>query len=101
MINYVTLLGVLTILLFYILVTFMMVPCMRKMLKLVLYILVFVGLIFPSFKGIGNLEMNLETYAIVLAGVEVFEMLFKFRIEELQRKGKNISKKSKKIYESM
>ena len=66
----------------YIFVTFFMVPKMRKLLKIMLYVLVFIGLLFPVFEGIGNLKINLETYAIILAGIEAFEMIFKYIIED-------------------
>jgi hypothetical protein len=101
MINITTLISLLIIFVTYMFVTFAMVPRMRKVLKIWLYILVFIGLIFPEFKQIGNLKLNLETYAIVLAGIEAFEMVFKYIVEEQQRKGKFISKRIKRIYENI
>jgi hypothetical protein len=101
MINITTLISLLIIFVAYMFVTFAMVPRMRKVIKIWLYILVFIGLIFPEFKQIGNLKLNLETYAIVLTGIEAFEMVFKYIVEEQQRKGKFISKRIKRIYENI
>lgn len=101
MIAITTLVLIMIIFAVYIFTTFAMVPKARKLLKIMLYVLVFIGLLFPSFKGVGNLQINLETYAIVLAGIEVFEMVFKYVVEDKQNKGKSISKKVKRIYESM
>lgn len=101
MINITTLILIMFVFTVYILVTFTMVPKIRKLLKIWLYILVFIALIFPEFKGIGNLKLNIEIYAIVLAGIEVFEMILKYIVDDKQTKGKSISKKIKEIYESM
>lgn len=101
MINIATLISVLLILAVYIFVVFLMIPKMRKFTKLWLYILVFIGLIFPDFNSIGEIKLNLETYAIVLAGIEAFEMFFKYIVEERQRCGKSISEKIKRIYDNM
>ena len=101
MINSTTLISIIMIFAVYILVIFAMTPNMRKIMKIMLYILVFIGLLFPEFKGIGELKLNLETYAIVLAGIEAFEMLFKFIVEEKLKQGKKISTKIKVIYDNM
>lgn len=101
MISISTLILIVLIFVVYVFITFNMIPQMRKLTKMWLYIIVFVGLIFPKFKGIGTMEVNLETYAIVLAGIEIFEMIFKYIVEEKQSKGKAISEKIKKIYDSM
>ena len=98
MITFTTLISIMLIFVVYIFVTFSMIPQIRKLLKIMLYVLVFIGLLFPSFKGIGNLKLNLETYAIVLAGVEAFEMIFKYVVEAKKNKGKFISKKIEKIF---
>ena len=96
-----TLISIILIFIMYIFVTFFMVPKMRKLLKIMLYGLVFIGLLFPVFEGIGNLKINLETYAIILAGIEAFEMIFKYIIEDRKNKGKIVSKRIEKIYENM
>ena len=83
-----TLISIILIFIMYIFVTFFMVPKMRKLLKIMIYVLVFIGLLFPVFEGIGNLKINLETYAIILAGIEAFEMIFKYIIEDRKNKGK-------------
>ena len=101
MISISTLILIVLVFAVYVFITFKMIPQMRKFTKMWLYIIVFVGLLFPEFKGIGTMEINLETYAIVLAGIEIFEMIFKYIVEEKQSKGKDISEKLKKIYNSM
>lgn len=101
MISISTLILIVLIFVVYVFITFNMMPQMRKLTKMWLYIIVFVGLFFPEFRGIGTMEINLETYAIVLAGIEIFEMIFKYIVEEQQSKGKDISEKIKKIYDSM
>lgn len=101
MISVSTLILIVLIFAVYVFITFNMIPQMRKLTKMWLYIIVFVGLLFPEFKGIGTMKINLETYAIVLADIEIFEMIFKYIVEEQQSKGKNISEKIKKIYDNM
>ncbi len=101
MINSTTLISIMIIFIVYMIVIFTMKPQMRKLLKIWLYILVFLGLLFPDFNGIGELKLNLETYAIVVTGVELFEMIFKYVIEIKMNEQKRIGEKTKKIYESL
>ena len=73
----------------------------RKMMKLMIYVAVFLGLLFPGVKEIGDFKINLETYAIVLAGIEVFEMTLKYIVEKRIKNKKHVSKRVERLYDSM
>lgn len=96
-----TLIIILLIILTYIFLALRCVPKFRKTIKVYLYILVFIGLLFPEFKGIGEIKVNFGAYALVVAGIEIFEMIFKLIVENRIARGAEVSERMKKIYKSM
>lgn len=99
-----SIISVLIVLVFYVFCTFFMDARMRKFYKLLLYTVVFLALFFPDiefFELPFGSRVRFHTYAIVLCGVELFELLLKFYVEGRKREKKPISKKLERIYESL
>lgn len=88
----------------YIFVLFFFVPEMRKKYKIWLYTIVFVCLFFPNIEYLDlpfGLKVNIQTYAIMVCGMELIEMYTKHILESKKKQGKKLSKKMEKIYESL
>ena len=88
----------------YIFCTFLMVPKIRKFYKLLIYILVFIALFFPDIEYIEfplGLKVNFQLYAIVLCGIELFELCIEFYVEGKKRDKKPISKNLERVYQSL
>ena len=88
----------------YIFVLFCFAPEMRKKYKIWLYTIVFVCLFFPDIEYLNlpfGLKINIQTYAIMICGVELIEMWTKHILGNKKKQGKKLSKKMEKIYESL
>ena len=96
--------SVLLFLVVYIFVMFFFVPDMRKKYKILLYTIVFACLFFPDIEYLDlpfRLKVNIQTYAIMVCGMELIEMWTKHILDSKKKQGKKLSEKMEKIHESL
>ena len=96
--------SVLFFLVVYIFVMFFFVPDMRKKYKILLYTIVFACLFFPDIEYLDlpfRLKVNIQTYAIMVCGMELIEMWTKHILDSKKKQGKKLSEKMEKIHESL
>lgn len=96
--------SVLFFLVVYIFILFNFIPEARKQYKIWLYTIVFVCLFFPDIEFLNlplGLKINIQTYAIMVCGMELIEMYAKHILEIKKKRGKKLSKKMERIYESL
>ncbi len=95
---------VLFIVFLYVFVTFKMKTIIRMYMKLFIYALVFIALFFPDikfFRPTETLTFNIKIYAIVLCGIEVFELGIKCYVRRRKQEKRPVSKKLERIFESL
>lgn len=87
-------------LVYYICMLWFLKPEAREIIKTYIYFLVFVGLFLPSIV-ILKITFNIQLYATVICGIELIDRVTKQIIKSRIDKGKKISSKVKRIYESL
>ena len=82
MISIKLLLGVMILIGFYIIAVLKMPARISKQMKIGLYSLVFISMLFPNFSYIGEIKITLEVYAIILAGIQIFDYIYETIVEK-------------------
>lgn len=88
----------------YLFMMFAMVPYVRKVMKIIIYFLVFISLLMPDFDYIllpFGIAISFRVDAIILSGMELIDMCTKQIFERKLRNKKKLSKRQKCIYDSL